>query len=81
MKILIAEDQRDVALLYKNALDRRNHQVILAENGKMCLDIYHKEFEHMLSESPISSIPFDATILDHKMPRLTEWMLQRKSLL
>ena len=70
MKILIAEDERDVALLYKNALERRNHQVILAENGKMCLDIYHKEFEHMLSESPMSSIPFDATILDHKMPKI-----------
>jgi DNA-binding response OmpR family regulator len=70
MKILIAEDERDVALLYKNALDRRNHQVMLAENGKICLDIYHKELEYMLSGSPISSIPFDAIILDHKMPKI-----------
>ncbi len=43
MKILIAEDEQDIAFLYKAALENRNHAVVLAKNGKECLDIYKQE--------------------------------------
>jgi CheY-like chemotaxis protein len=43
MKILIAEDEQDIAFLYKEALEERNHAVVLARNGKECLDIYRQE--------------------------------------
>jgi two-component system, chemotaxis family, chemotaxis protein CheY len=43
MKILIAEDEQDIAFLYKEALEARNHAVVLAKNGKECLDIYKQE--------------------------------------
>ena len=43
MKILIAEDEQDIAFLYKEALENRNHAAVLAKNGKECLDIYRQE--------------------------------------
>jgi CheY-like chemotaxis protein len=43
MKILIAEDEQDIAFLYKEALEERNHAVVLAKNGMECLDIYKQE--------------------------------------
>ncbi|HET7147596.1 MAG TPA: response regulator [Candidatus Nitrosopolaris sp.] len=73
MKILIAEDDRDVVLLYKYAIEKRQHEVITTEDGEECLTTYHEEYQrtrfgkqYSLNKTP----PFDAVILDHKMPRI-----------
>lgn len=72
MKVLIAEDDKDTAVLYKDALEEKNHQVITTNNGENCLKIYQKEFQDVKKRTdPVQHIqPFDAVILDYKMPRM-----------
>ncbi len=72
MKILLAEDDIDTATLYKRALEERGHQVVITNNGKGCLDVYHKELQGItLNTDPSKHIqPFDAVVLDYKMPKI-----------
>lgn len=72
MKVLLAEDDKDTAILYKRTLEeRRNHRVTITNNGQGCLEIYHKELQNVtLNTDPSDHIqPFDAVILDYKMPK------------
>src|SRR5437588_11602559 len=76
MKLLIAEDDRDIALFYEVVLEARNHHVLSTDNGEDCLTIYRQEFGNFASR--IGSTPsdnrqqqqqaFDTVILDYKMP-------------
>ena len=78
MKLLIAEDDRDIALFYKVVLEARNHHVVSTDNGEDCLTIYRQEFGNFASR--IGSTPsdnrqqqqqaFDTVILDYKMPKI-----------
>lgn len=77
MKILIAEDDEDIAFFYKVALETREHRPTITCNGKDCLNVYQKEFEKHVrfftssTPSTISNkqgVVFDAVILDYKMP-------------
>jgi CheY-like chemotaxis protein len=43
MRILVAEDEPDIRKTYKAALEDRNHEVMISEDGKQCLDIYERE--------------------------------------
>ena len=43
LKILIAEDETDIAILYKTALKKRNHQPTITTNGEDCLKVYHED--------------------------------------
>jgi CheY-like chemotaxis protein len=74
MKILIAEDEHDIASLYKIALEKRNHRVTITENGEDCLKIYHEESQRIrFDTSEVNRgqiMPFDAIILDYKMPEI-----------
>lgn len=72
MNILIAEDEYNIALLYKRALEERNHHIVITEKGEECLKIYHEEFQRLRSQTCIPSnvSPFDVIILDHKMPKI-----------
>src|ERR671933_2828679 len=72
MKLLIAEDEQDTALVYKLALQDRGHQVTITNNGQDCLDVYHLELQHVtLTTDPSKHVqPFDAVILDYKMPEI-----------
>ena len=72
MKILIAEDNRDIAFLYRVVLEARNHHIILTDNGEDCLTIYRQELKNFVSR--MGSIDnnkqhmFDTVILDYGMP-------------
>lgn len=77
LKILIAEDDEDIAFFYKLALETREHQPTITCNGKDCLTVYQKEFENHArfftpsTPSIISNkqgVVFDAVILDYKIP-------------
>jgi DNA-binding response OmpR family regulator len=77
LKILIAEDDEDIAFFYKVALETREHQPTITYNGKDCLTVYQKEFENHVrfftpsTPSTISNkqrVVFDAVILDYKIP-------------
>jgi len=47
MQILIAEDDLDIATLYKKALERRSHNVTITSNGEECLKKYLDTLHHM----------------------------------
>lgn len=63
LKILIAEDEADIATAYKAALESRGHQVTITSNGKLCLKEYQSRLDGGKS-------PFDALILDYRMPEM-----------
>ena len=73
LKILITEDDQDIARLYRIALEERGHIVELAIDGKECLDNYHREYAKITSD--VTNIrehaqPFDVVLLDYKMPHI-----------
>jgi CheY-like chemotaxis protein len=72
MNILIAEDEKDIAILYRMALERRNHQVTTTENGENCLEAYHEKCHSVRTaiDAIGQPLPFDVVILDHKMPKI-----------
>jgi CheY-like chemotaxis protein len=53
MNILIAEDEMDIALLYKKVLEARNLQgleaITITSNGEDCLKRYHDVSQEMIS--------------------------------
>lgn len=68
MKILIAEDEKNILEPYKIILESRNHQVLTAEDGEKCIQIYRQEIDKM-NDIDKDSQPFDVVILDYKMPK------------
>jgi CheY-like chemotaxis protein len=72
LKILIAEDNSDIALVYRVALQNRNHHVVITDNGEGCLIIYREEFKNFISRMGCldKQHVFDVVILDYKMPRM-----------
>jgi len=71
-KILVVDDERDLLSSYKEALESADHKVVTAQDGKKCLEIYRKEFQAAQSKSrdlPVEASPFNAVVLDYKMPR------------
>lgn len=59
MKLLIAEDEMEIALQYKMMFEHKGHTVKMTDNGKSCIDEFDKEQA------------YDCIILDHKMPEKT----------
>ena len=47
MQVLIAEDDLDIANLYKKALEKRKHDVTITSNGEECLKKYLDTLHHM----------------------------------
>jgi CheY-like chemotaxis protein len=70
MQVLIAEDDLDIANLYKQALERRSHNVTITSNGEDCLKRYLDALNHMTFgfSLPRSSFPeIPATKLDRSL--------------
>jgi CheY-like chemotaxis protein len=72
MRILLAEDHEDTAMVYKAALGDKGHVVVHTTNGEDCLKVYHNEFQiaTVHSDTRERTQPFDAVILDYNMPRM-----------
>jgi CheY-like chemotaxis protein len=72
MEILIAEDDSDTASSYKKALEEGNHKVTITDNGEHCLKIYHEKLQDIRYKTSATEHiqPFDAVILDYKMPKI-----------
>ncbi len=66
MRILVAEDSEFFALLYKTALQKRGHSVIIAKDGSDCIYKYTDAQQNFGN----GKSPFDLVILDHQMPRM-----------
>ncbi len=71
VKILVAEDETNIAWQYKAALEARGHRVVLEENGQDCIDTYKlASSRHLYGKaSQKKSTPFDVVILDYRMPK------------
>lgn len=71
MRILIAEDDLHSLDMSAKALEFRGHEVIGTTNGEDCLRIYHKSALKSKGGKELSfNSPFDAVILDYKMPKM-----------
>jgi CheY-like chemotaxis protein len=83
MRILIAEDESDISHTYRVALESRNHDVNVADDGVRCIQIYREELAKRQASidkdknnnsnsqnfRPTAASPFDVVVLDYKMPR------------
>jgi len=70
MQVLIAEDDLDIATLYKKALEKRKHDVTITSNGEECLKKYLDTLHHMTFgvSLPTLSMPrMPATRMDHAL--------------
>jgi CheY-like chemotaxis protein len=56
-KILVADDEMSIRLLYSEELKEEGYEVYLAANGREALDV-------------VSKVPLDLVILDIKMPEM-----------
>jgi CheY-like chemotaxis protein len=72
LKILIAEDDKDIALSYKVVLEDRGHVVMITYDGQDCLCKYHEELQKIAIgiDMPVRIQPFDLVILDYRMPKI-----------
>jgi len=73
MKILVAEDESDIAGMYKDMLEGRGHIVTVTHDGSQCIQAYRDALEmfddtsdEYLSKNPL----FDAVVLDYNMPNM-----------
>ena len=82
MKILLAEDHEDTAVVYKAALGDKGHVVVHTTNGEDCLKVYHNEIQiatmHLNPKEHIQ--PFDAVLIDYNMPRMNGLELAKEIL-
>lgn len=71
MRILIAEDEPNIAMQYELALKHRRHDVVVTHDGEQCLEAFYKELEkhEPAGKQKIMKPPFDAVILDYRMPK------------
>jgi CheY-like chemotaxis protein len=72
MRVLVAEDDINIALAYRFALEKNNHEVIITTDGEECIRIYRHNIEQanrVASNRPSSYLSFDAVILDYKIPK------------
>jgi CheY-like chemotaxis protein len=77
-RVLIADDDADTVLTYKSALEKAGYGVIEVDNGEDCAKAYMEEFQKLRisrAEDPINTSthcnqPFEAVILDYRMPQM-----------
>jgi CheY-like chemotaxis protein len=67
MKILIAEDNEETLQAYKDALEARQHSVLVSVDGEDCLTKYTSISTG--GDKNQSAPKLDVVILDYKMPR------------
>jgi len=65
LRILVAEDFKDLADSYRGLLETRGHEVIVTQDGVGCSTIF-KQYTRKTGE--IVRLYFDVVILDQKMP-------------
>ena len=78
MRILVAEDEENIALAYEFALKGRGHEIIITRNGRECVEEYlinssssnADPSEHVKANPAKSRPPFDVVIMDYRMPEM-----------
>lgn len=82
MEILVVEDDIDAARMYRAALESRGHKVITAFDGRDCLEIYQDALVRVRASGGKipEGRPFDAVVLDYKLPRIDGLQVAREIL-
>lgn len=72
MKILIAEDEENISMLYRIALESKGHEVAVTRNGEECVAQYQKASSVPVHDAGAGTVstPYDAVILDYRMPKM-----------
>lgn len=65
MRILIAEDEEDIAHQYQMTLNALGHEVILTKNGEECIKNYTYALTFNYENRPT---PYDVVVIDYLMP-------------
>ena len=65
-KILIAEDNKQIAEVYQKLLEKKGNDVTVTYDGQECIDAYKSE---MKSGKNISTNPYDVVLVDFAMPK------------
>gem|GEM_PF-5597016 len=65
--ILIAEDEKDIAYTYREALVNRGHSISIVNSLKLYSNKLHRSKK---KHSKALSSVFDLVILDYKMPKI-----------
>ena len=65
LKILVAEDDEDIAYQYQIALDELGHEVYLTKDGEECLKNYTYALTFNNDNRPT---PYDVVVIDYLMP-------------
>ena len=68
LQVLVADDDVDAAEMYRVTLEARGHTVTVALDGQQCLNSYTAAFGKSENARKGTQLPFDAVILDYKMP-------------
>jgi two-component system cell cycle response regulator CpdR len=74
LKILVAEDEKDVADTYTDILEWRGHDVVVTYSGGECLT------EYLSAIQDKEKTPYDVVIIDHLMPDLNGARVAKKIL-
>lgn len=73
MKILVAEDEANIANQYRSVLEENKHSVQVTYDGEECLQAYYDEIDKVASDKSDGRArhrpPFDAVVLDYRMPK------------
>lgn len=73
MKILVAEDEQGISQVYQIMLEDKGHQVMLTSDGEECVQAYNNtlsRFDDTSDKYLAGHPPFDAVILDYRMPKM-----------
>ncbi len=65
LKVLIAEDEEDIAHQYRMALNALGHEVFLTNNGEECIKNYIYALSFNNENRPT---PYDVVVIDYLMP-------------
>lgn len=61
MKVLVVEDNSDIAMFYKHGLEDRQYKVTITTNGEECLKVHNDELHNVTLHSEVTKHvqPFD----------------------
>ena len=77
LKVLIAEDEEDIAHQYRMALNALGHEVTLTKNGEECIKNYTYALSFNYENRPT---PYDVVVIDYLMPVMDGLTLTEKIL-
>ena len=66
MKVLVAEDDKEMRDIYRIALQARGHEVTLTYDGLACVSAYKDALKKLGDQK--DELPFEAIVLDYRMP-------------